>query len=78
MTARTMSLAKEDTLMQHLGGLLLSLYLELHLNNLLFDDEKVDYFKRGIENYLYRVFLRFLMKKVLTYVHLFFFFFNGR
>ena len=50
MTAKDMSISRGG----YLNGALRwsfveSLYLELDFNNLLFDDEKVDYFKREIK-----------------------------
>ena len=46
MTARTMSVSKGGYLNAALRwSFVESLHLELHLNNLLFDDEEVDYFK---------------------------------
>ena len=50
MTARTMSVSKGGYLNAALRwSFVESLHLELHLNNLLFDDEKVDYFKRELK-----------------------------
>ena len=50
MTARTMSVSKGGYLNAALRwSFVESLHLELHLNNLLFDDEEVDYFKRELK-----------------------------
>ena len=50
MTARTMSISKGGYLNAAFRwSFVESLHLELHLNNLLFDDEKVDYFKRELK-----------------------------
>ena len=50
MTARTMSVSKGGYLNSALRwSFVESLHLELHLNNLLFDDEEVDYFKRELK-----------------------------
>ena len=50
MTARTMSISKGGYLNAAFRwSFVESLHLELHLNNLLFDDEKVDYFKRDLK-----------------------------
>ena len=50
MTARTMSVSKGGYLNAALRwSFVESLHLELHLNNLLFDNEKVDYFKRELK-----------------------------
>ena len=50
MTARTMSVIKGGYLNAALRwSFVESLHLELHLNNLLFDDEEVDYFKRELK-----------------------------
>ena len=50
MTARTMSISKGGYLNAALRwSFVESLHLELHLNNLLFDDEEVDYFKRELK-----------------------------
>ena len=50
MTARTMSVSKGGYLNASLRwSFVESLHLELHLNNLLFDDEEVDYFKRELK-----------------------------
>ena len=50
MTARTMSISKGGYLNAAIRwSFVESLYLELDLNNLLFDDEYVDYFKREIK-----------------------------
>ena len=50
MTARTMSVNKGGYLNAALRwSFVESLHLELHLNNLLFDDEEVDYFKRELK-----------------------------
>ena len=50
MTARTMSFSKGGYLNAALRwSFVESLHLELHLNNLLFDDEEVDYFKRELK-----------------------------
>ena len=49
MTARTMSVSKGGYLNAALRwSFVESLHLELHLNNLLFDDEEVEYFKREL------------------------------
>ena len=49
MTARTMSISKGGYLNAAFRwSFVESLHIELHLNNLLFDDEKVDYFKREL------------------------------
>ena len=50
MTAKTMSISRGGYLNAALRwSFVESLYLELDLNNLLFDDEKVEYFKREIK-----------------------------
>ena len=50
MTAKTMSISKGGYLNAAFRwSFVESLYLELDLNNLLFDDEKVEYFKREIK-----------------------------
>ena len=50
MTARTMSVSKGGYLNSALRwSFVESLHLELHLNNLLFDNEEVDYFKRELK-----------------------------
>jgi len=50
MTARTISISKGGYLNAAFRwSFVESLHLELHLNNLLFDDEKVDYFKRELK-----------------------------
>ena len=50
MTARTMSVSKGGYLNAALRwSFVESLHLELHLNNLLFDEEEVDYFKRELK-----------------------------
>ena len=50
MTARTMSISKGGYLNAAIRwSFVESLYLEMDLNNLLFDDEYVDYFKREIK-----------------------------
>ena len=50
MTARTMSVSKGGYLNAALRwSFVESLHLELHLNNLLFDNDKVDYFKRELK-----------------------------
>ena len=50
MTARTMSVSRGGYLNAALRwSFVESLHLELHLNNLLFDDEEVDYFKRELK-----------------------------
>ena len=50
MTARTMSVSKGGYLNAALRwSFVESLHLELHLNNLLFDNEEVDYFKRELK-----------------------------
>ena len=50
MTARTMSISKGGYLNAAFRwSFVESLHLELHLNNLLFDNEKVDYFKRELK-----------------------------
>ena len=50
MTARTMSVSKGGYLNAALRwSFVESLHLELQLNNLLFDDEEVDYFKRELK-----------------------------
>ena len=50
MTAKTMSISKGGYLNADIRwSFVESLHLELHLNNLLFDDEKVDYFKRELK-----------------------------
>ena len=50
MSARTISVSKGGYLNAALRwSFVESLHLELHLNNLLFDDEKVDYFKRELK-----------------------------
>ena len=50
MTARTMSVSRGGYLNVALRwSFVESLHLELHLNNLLFDEEEVDYFKRELK-----------------------------
>ena len=50
MTARTMSVSKGGYLNAALRwSFVESLHLELHFNNLLFDEEEVDYFKRELK-----------------------------
>ncbi len=50
LTARTMSISKGGYLNAAFRwSFVESLHLELHLNNLLFDNEKVDYFKRELK-----------------------------
>ena len=50
MTAQTLAINKGGYLNAAMRwSFVESLHLELHLNNLLFDEEKVDYFKREIK-----------------------------